>query len=121
MEFEVCGLIVHVTNRCCNWDNPSCMYAVRSCFGPRFQDWQLAQIAEENFRKYSLEDRDLLDETVYRELLAEIENGQSKRIVWRSGAGDWAMTKRACASTNGDEDFLFGMRWPSCADLDHSF
>lgn len=86
------------------------MYAVRSCFGPRFHDWQLAQIGEEAFREYSLEDRDLLDETGYRELLAEIENGQNKRIDWRSGARDWVLTKRTCASANGDQDFLFGAR-----------
>ena len=110
MVVEVCGIIVHVTNRCCNWDNPACMYAVRSCFGPRFYDWQLAQIAEEASREYSLEARDLLDETGYRELLAEIENGQNKRIDWRSAARDWALTKRTFASTNGDEAFLFGTR-----------
>ena len=46
---------------------------VRECFGPRFYEWQLAQSPEESWRECHLHARNLLGETGYRRLLAEIE------------------------------------------------
>jgi hypothetical protein len=41
--------------------------------GPRFYDWQLTQTAEESWRECHLHARNLLGETGYQKLLAEIE------------------------------------------------
>ncbi len=50
---------------------------VRSCFGPRFYDWQLAQTAEESWRECHLHARNLLGEEGYQTLLREIERGEA--------------------------------------------
>jgi hypothetical protein len=46
---------------------------VASRLGPRFYDWQLTQTAEESWRECHLHARNLLGETGYQKLLAEIE------------------------------------------------
>lgn len=48
---------------------------VRSCFGPRFYDWQLAQSPEESWRECHLHARNLLGEAAYEKLLEELESG----------------------------------------------
>jgi PAS domain-containing protein len=48
---------------------------VRSFFGPRFYDWQLAQTAEESWRECHLHARNLLGEASYQALLRGIERG----------------------------------------------
>ncbi len=46
---------------------------VRSCFGERFYDWQLAQSADESRRECHLHARNLLGEASFQRLLDEIE------------------------------------------------
>ncbi len=46
---------------------------VASRLGPRFYDWQLAQPPEESWRECHLHARNLLGESGYRQLLADIE------------------------------------------------
>lgn len=46
---------------------------VRSCFGPRYYDWQLAQSAEESWSECRLHARNLLGAVGYRALLDELE------------------------------------------------
>jgi hypothetical protein len=50
---------------------------VASRLGPRFYDWQLTQSAEESWRECHLHARNLLGETGYRNLLADIEAERS--------------------------------------------
>ena len=50
---------------------------VASRLGPRFYDWQLTQSAEESWRECHLHARNLLGETGYRKLLADIEAERS--------------------------------------------
>ena len=45
---------------------------VRSCFGPRFYDWQLAQTPEESWRECHLHARNLLGPDGYQALLDEL-------------------------------------------------
>lgn len=52
---------------------------VRSFFGPRFYDWQLAQTAEESWRECHLHARNLLGPAGYQELLEEIRTGQPRQ------------------------------------------
>ncbi|MEI7672291.1 MAG: hypothetical protein WCK00_09285, partial [Deltaproteobacteria bacterium] len=47
---------------------------VASRLGPRFYDWQLSQSPEESWRECRLHARNLLGETGYRQLLADIES-----------------------------------------------
>jgi hypothetical protein len=54
---------------------------VASRLGPRFYDWQLAQSAEESWRECHLHARNLLGETGYQNLLAEIEAERSGQAV----------------------------------------
>jgi hypothetical protein len=70
---------------------------VRSCFGPRFYDWQLAQTAEESWRECHLHARNLLGEEGYEKLLEEIERGAD-------GDGEAEDTaRRAVAQDGGDQ------------------
>lgn len=48
---------------------------VASRLGPRFYDWQLAQTVEESWRECYLHVRNLLGESGYRQLFAEIDAG----------------------------------------------
>ncbi|MCB2211766.1 hypothetical protein KQI52_06605 [bacterium] len=50
---------------------------VRSEFGPRFYDWQLAQTPDESWRECHLHARNLLGEDGYHRLLRDIESGKS--------------------------------------------
>ena len=52
---------------------------VRSCFGPRFYDWQLAQTAEESWRECHLHARNLLGAEGYQKLLDELEGDSEER------------------------------------------
>lgn len=52
--------------------------AVASRLGPRFYDWQHAQSAEESWRECQLHTRNLLGETGYRQLLADIESEKTR-------------------------------------------
>jgi hypothetical protein len=54
---------------------------VASRLGPRFYDWQLTQSAEESWRECHLHARNLLGETGYQNLLAEIEAERSGQAV----------------------------------------
>jgi len=54
---------------------------VASRLGPRLYDWQLAQSAEESWRECHLHARNLLGETGYRSLLADIEASKSDQKV----------------------------------------
>jgi hypothetical protein len=47
---------------------------VASRLGPRFYDWQLAQSPDESWRECHLHARNLLGETGYKQLLADIES-----------------------------------------------
>lgn len=50
---------------------------VASAFGPRFYDWQLAQSPDESWRECHLHARNLLGDSGYRQLLADIEPEES--------------------------------------------
>ena len=52
---------------------------VRSKFGPRFYDWQLAQTPEESWRECHLHARNLLGKEKYQELLDEIEGKPAEK------------------------------------------
>ncbi len=52
---------------------------VRSMFGPRFYDWQLAQTPEESWRECHLHARNLLGKEKYQELLDEIEGKPAEK------------------------------------------
>jgi hypothetical protein len=53
---------------------------VASRLGPRFYDWQLAQSPEESWRECHLHARNLLGESGYRALLADIEAGKRSDV-----------------------------------------
>lgn len=54
---------------------------VAAALGPRFYDWQLAQTPEESWRECHLHARNLLGESGYRNLLAEIEGKEPENDV----------------------------------------
>lgn len=56
---------------------------VRSCFGPRFYDWQLAQTLEESWRECRIHARNLLGPNGYQELLDELAGKKKVESDWR--------------------------------------
>jgi hypothetical protein len=57
-------------------DRPRQSQPVRSCFGPRFYDWRLAQTAEESWRECHLHARNPLGEEGYEALFRKIDEGE---------------------------------------------
>ncbi len=78
---------------------------VRSCFGPRFYDWQLAQTTEESWRECHLHARNLLGEEGYQALLREIERGEDAEEDPHTGpAGGTAPTRTGTHSGGSTAD-----------------
>ncbi|MBX3356344.1 MAG: hypothetical protein KF724_11680 [Phycisphaeraceae bacterium] len=81
---------------------------VRSYFGPRFYDWQLAQTAEESWRECHLHARNLLGEEGYQRLLSEISGDDSEHVRSDATAAT-ARSARRVPDEDGDAP-LFQMK-----------